>query len=503
MGRTKAFIYNSISTALLQVVTMLSGFIIPRYMLVYYGSEINGLIASILQFIAYFNLVEAGISGAAVYALYKPLAENDIPGISAVVSAAKKFYIQSGYIFVLMTVVLALVYPFFIHSSVMTKFEIAALVMLLGANGCFEFFTLAKYRALLTADQKMYVISLASVIYLVLNVLTVLVLARMEINIVILRAVIIVTIFVRSIILTFYCKSKYPYLNYSMKFPNDILDKRWDALMLQILMVIICGAPIVIITLILKDLQIVSVYSIYSMIMSGIVGILGIFKSGLGSSFGDVIARNELNVLQKAYREFECFYYAMISVVFGVTFVMIMPFVRIYTRGITDVNYDIPKLGFLFTINALLFIIKSPQGMLVISAGMYRETRWQMFTQGAIVVVGGIALTPFLGIEGVLYASMLSNLYRDIDLLYFIPKNITKLPVKETFIRLCVMCINICATSFVYKCLFQNDVQTYQQWFFCSFVITSIATIIVLFTNFLVDRKTLIGALKRFLVMMN
>ena len=45
---------------------MIAGFITPRFMLTAYGSEINGLISSILQFISYFNLVEAGLSSAAV-----------------------------------------------------------------------------------------------------------------------------------------------------------------------------------------------------------------------------------------------------------------------------------------------------------------------------------------------------------------------------------------------------------------------------------------------------
>ena len=120
---------------------MLAGFIIPRYMLVYYGSEINGLISSIMQFIAYFNLVEAGISGAAVYALYKPLAARDNSTISTVVSAARKFYMQSGYIFVLLTVVLAAAYPFFIRLSTLTKGEIAILVILLGMNGVAKLLT--------------------------------------------------------------------------------------------------------------------------------------------------------------------------------------------------------------------------------------------------------------------------------------------------------------------------------------------------------------------------
>ena len=54
----------------------------------FYGSEINGLISSINQLL-YFSLVEAGLSGAAIYALYKPLADNDYKAINGVITAAK------------------------------------------------------------------------------------------------------------------------------------------------------------------------------------------------------------------------------------------------------------------------------------------------------------------------------------------------------------------------------------------------------------------------------
>ena len=94
MGRSKKFMLNSVTTALLQVVTMIAGFITPRFMLTAYGSVINGLISSILQFISFVNLVEAGLSSAAVYSLYIPFAEKDYNRINRIVVAAKHCYVK-------------------------------------------------------------------------------------------------------------------------------------------------------------------------------------------------------------------------------------------------------------------------------------------------------------------------------------------------------------------------------------------------------------------------
>jgi O-antigen/teichoic acid export membrane protein len=434
--RTKKFFYNSITTACYHIILMLAGFITPRIMLKYYGSEVNGLVTSISQFIVYFNLVEAGLSGAAIYALYKPLADRDYKAINAVVSAAKRFYTQSGYIFISLTIGLAVFYPFFIKTQVLGQFEVMILVLILGVNGALEFFTLSKYRVLLSADQKTYIISLASLTHIVINTIIIVILGTKQVNIVILRFVALLSIFLRTFILMVYTRKKYRFLNYNEKPNFKVLNKRWDALYLQILGAIQIGAPVVILTLITKDLKLVSVYAIFNMVIAGLNGILSIFISGLSASFGDVIAKGEHAVLQKAYREFEFAYYGLITLVYSIAFVTIMPFIRIYTSGVVDTNYDVALIGFLFVLNGLLYSIKTPQGMLVISAGLFKETKVQTTIQGAIAVVVGVILVPFYGIVGVLMGSILSNIYRDIDLLFFIPKNVTKLPIKNTAYRI-------------------------------------------------------------------
>ena len=187
MNRTVSFFKNSASTAFLQIMTMLVGFFIPRIIIDVYGSEINGLVTSIIQFIAYFNLVEAGISGAAVWALYKPLAEDDNKTLSAIIVTAKNFYNKAGYIFVSLTLGLAIIYPAFIKVYSLSYIEVFLLVLILGVSGALEFFTLAKYRVLLTAAQKTYIISIASVCAIVLNALIIAFLAYLNFNIVIVR----------------------------------------------------------------------------------------------------------------------------------------------------------------------------------------------------------------------------------------------------------------------------------------------------------------------------
>lgn len=495
MNRTKKFLYNSMTTAILQVITMMAGFITPRVMLQAYGSEINGLVSSITQFILYFNLVEAGLSGAAVYALYKPIAENNYKKINGVVSGAKRFYCLAGYIFVALTLGLATIYPMFVKIQKLSSISVGVLVLILGTSGTLEFFTMAKYRVLLTADQKQYVISITSIIAIILNTIIIVVLASQNVNIVMLRFIALFSVFLRSIILSTYVKAKYPYINYKEKPNTEALNKRWDALYLQILNSIQIGSPVVIAT-IFTNLKMVSVYTIFNMVIGGINGVLSIFISGLSASFGDIIVRNEKEKLQRSYQEFEFVYYALITFVYGCAMVLIMPFIKVYTSGINDVNYNQPVIGFLFVLNGLLYNIKTPQGMLVISAGMYKETRNQTTIQGIITVVVSIALAPIWGIAGILIGSVLANLYRSIDLLFFIPHNITKLKVLSTFkrmVRVAITIILILIPFFFIKLTPNN----YIKWFASAIIVAIYSFATVIIVNFLLEREIFYNVINR------
>lgn len=437
MSRTEKFFKNSITTALNQVAVMVAGFIVPRIMLTCYGSEINGLVTSVTQFISYFNLVEAGLASAATYALYKPLADNDNARISAIVSASRRFYNIAGGMFMLLTLGLAVIYPFFVKCDTLSAPMVALLVVVLGTSGALEFATMSRYRVLLSADQRTYILSLATIAAIFVNTAVIAVFSSFGANIVLVRAIALSSVFVRSGILALYVRRKYKQINFRAEPDNKALNKRWDALILQVLGTIQVGAPVVIATA-CCSLELVSVYTVFYMVINGINGVLSIFQSGLASAFGEVIAKKETETLKRSYSDFEYSYHFLVTVIYTITGIMLLPFVTLYTRGVTDANYNMPLFGFLFVLSGILYNIKTPQSMLINSAGLYRETRVQTIIQGAIMVVFGFIFAPFWGLEGIIIASCLSNLYRCIDLCFFIPKHVTGLPKRTSMISMSV-----------------------------------------------------------------
>ena len=92
--------WNAFTSLLLQLVTIVSGFIIPRLILKNFGSEVNGLISSLNQFLNYVTILEGGLSSVILANLYKPLYEKNHAKINSVIKTTQKFYQKLATIFI-------------------------------------------------------------------------------------------------------------------------------------------------------------------------------------------------------------------------------------------------------------------------------------------------------------------------------------------------------------------------------------------------------------------
>lgn len=480
----------------LQITTIVVAFIVPRAVIACYGSEVNGLITSLTQFVSYISLVEAGISAAAVYALYKPLADNDISKISIIVSAARKFYYKSGWIFIILIALLAFLYPLFVDCHGITNVQVFLLVTSLGAMGILDFFTLAKYRVILTASQKNWIIQVSMIIYKVLYAGIILWLSYAGFAVEIVYIVAIAPVIVRTLILSLYTKRKHAQVKFDADPEGFKLDQRWDAFYLQILGVVQSGAPIIIATFVLQDLTMVSVFSIYLLIANGLQHICQTLGTGTQATFGDVIARGEIRTLQKSFSEFQTISYLLNALVCGVGLVLVDTFVKLYIGNITEVNYVYPVIGILAILNVFLYHLKTPQGLLVISAGMYRATRVQTSIQTLILLIGATIGGLVAGIPGILIGCCLSNIYRTIDLMIFIPRNLTRTRVRDTGKKIVISCIGLAMIVLPAKLLLPN-LATWAEWLCAALVLVIWGGLVCGVIGLLAESQDMRGIIKR------
>jgi len=493
--RLESSINNVVASVLMQLVTMIIGLILPRLYLIAFGSEINGLVSSITQFIAYFTLVEAGLASAMTATLYCPLAENNYSEINAILSAAQKFYFNIGYLFSGLVFALATTYPLFVETVAISKVGVGWLVVVLGFGGALDFFTLSRYRALLTADQKYYVVANASTIANIANFALVFISIKLSCSIVIVRTVALTTVILRSLILNIYVRRNYKYVDYSVPPNNKALNKRWDAMILQLLGLAQNSMPVVILTF-FCSLNVVSVYSIYNMVASAVLSLLASITSGFVASFGEMIAKKETEALNNNYMQYELLFFMFMTWAYSCMNILYVPFVKLYTLGVNDMNYIQPLVAVLFVLNGIAYNLKTPAGTLIGSAGVFKETKPATIVQTVIAVGLSFVLTPFGGIEGVLIALIVSNIYRVIDLVIFMSKNVTKLPYKQSFIRIlnCIIIFVIANLPFQFVNI---EAGGFTEWFTMATMVAVWSMVVVLVYNLFFDRKVLFQILLR------
>jgi len=108
LERKKRLALNTSTSLFYQVVTIICGFILPRLILKSFGSEVNGLVNSITQFLAIISFLELGVGAVIQSSLYKPLAEKDDEQISRVIVSGQKFFSKLAKILTVYVIILRL-----------------------------------------------------------------------------------------------------------------------------------------------------------------------------------------------------------------------------------------------------------------------------------------------------------------------------------------------------------------------------------------------------------
>ena len=437
--RTKQALKNTITSILLQVVAVIPGIIIPRMFTELYGSAVNGLANSIGQFITYIGLVEAGIGAAGTVALYRPLADGDVPGINGVISAARSFYLRSGMIFVAFIGALILFYPYAVQSEITDLGFIRLMIVVLSLNGVVDYFFLGKYRVLLLADQRGYIISLAQIVGTLVMMVASILLMQWGASAVAVKFVTAAVYILRGVAVALYVKKKYPHLSFRAKPNMGALNQRWDALLHQVVGMIVNNTDIVLLTLLLSQgaLVEVSVYGVYNMVTYSLSNVMNAFTNGLGAGFGQVISKGEDEVLRKSYSSYEYIFFLVVFVVFTCMGVLVHPFVGLYSARFADSEVYVRwSLVALFTLAGLVQSLRLPGITVICAAGHYTQTRTRAIIEAVINLGVSLALIRPLGIVGVLLGTCLSYLYRTTDVILYTAKNFVSGTLKKTAARL-------------------------------------------------------------------
>lgn len=482
--RSKKALKNITANLLLQLTAAISGLILPRFFIIAYGSTMNGMIVSVTQFITYLALVEAGVSAASIVGLYKPLADNNMLEVNRILSATKRFYYRSGIAYVLLLAVLVIVYPMLVDNQIeagITRF----MILILAASNLVDYLFLGKYKVLLMANQKGYVMMLAQTLGTILNTIVTIILILEGCNVLLVKLVATIVYILRFIIIWRYVKKHYPLIDFDEKPNYQAINQRWAALLHQITGVIVNNTPVVVMTVFMgtKALVEVSIYGVYNMIAHALSLLVGSFNSGLQSGFGELLSKGDQKALDKAYSNYEYLTYIVVFWAYTCMAILIMPFIELYTKDFTDAEYVRNEIAIMFVLVGIAQNIRIPSITLICASGHYKETRMRAIIEVVIIISASIILVKPFGMLGVLIGSFCSFLYRGIDIVYYNTTRIMLGSWKRTVKRILRNLVILTILTIIGHLITLVTIVTYWQWFLWAAMVAVLAVLAFIAVN--------------------
>lgn len=421
MKSKKITLLNIISNIILQFTNILTWFVIPKVILSYFGSDVNGLVSSITQFLSYISLVEGGISGVVMASLYKPIVENDIDKISSIVKTSDNFYKKIGSIFIIYCLILGLIYPFIIKTG-FSFLYVFSLVLVLSVNVFIQYMFSLTLKNLLNADKRGYIVSFVQSIILIISIVLTYVSVIIYPSIHFLKFLTGIIFIIQPIVFTMYVNKNYKLVKNS-KVDNDLLKQRWNGFAINIAAFIHNCTDIAILT-IFTNLATVSIYSVYTLVTNGLKSIFNAISNAIVPTIGHAYASGNSEDLNNKMDLYEYITFLIVFFMFSVAGLLITPFVLIYTNGINDADYNQFLFGILIIISEALYLVKFPHLNLSYSANKFKELTVPAYIEAGINILVSVILVYKFGLIGVAIGTIVAMTYRLFFQIYFSTKMI-------------------------------------------------------------------------------
>ena len=370
------------------------------------------------------------------------------------------------------------------------------LVIVIALSSLAQYYFGISYTVLLQADQRQYITTILSSSTMLINTFIACFLAYNGVGMIGLKLAWCGVHFVRIGMLNIYISKKYNLRKIKVK--GNYLPEKWDGLGQHIAYFLHSHTDVMVLTLFV-NLKEVAVYSVYNYIVTSLNAIILVLTANLEAIFGDMLARNEMRKLDEFFDYIEFVINSAISVGFSVAFVLILPFVAIYTSGIKDACYYRPILAAIILSTQCIYLMRVPYHQLTIAAGHFKKTRNAAFIESGLNIFLSFIFSIVWGVEGVILATFISILYREIYYVFYLKSEIIYRNISKFVKRLCVTVFNLLINVFVFELIYSQigEISTFTKWFTVAVFFVLIGTAITFVISFVFYKTNLVKMIKK------
>lgn len=439
MTRTQASLKNLITAFIGQAAGILISFIARRAFLDCLDEQYLGISGLFSNILTVLSLAELGVGTAMTFALYKPLAENDIPLIKSLMRFYKRAYNAIGAAVLVLAVLFVPVYPFFMD-EVPDIPHLTAIYLLYAANTGISYFFTYK-RTLIICDQKRYVATIYRYgFFFALNIAQIAVLYATR-NYLLFTAVQLLFTVLENIAVSRAADRMYPYLREKDISPLpeelfcDIKKNVGAMLMHKIGGIVVLSTDNILISK-LVGIASTGIYSNYYLITNALEKIIAQVFTSMSAGVGDLNAaeKDKSRLMTSFYRVFFMSFWIM-----GFSFVCLVclfnPFICLWLK--TDSL--IFGMDTVVLISAVFFLTGMRKTVLTYreAAGAFYYDRCKPIAESIVNIIASVALARVIGVSGIFLGTVISTLTVCIWVEpYVLFKHVFKASPKKYFCRL-------------------------------------------------------------------
>lgn len=414
VSRKKASIINASTALTAQLVKLLGQFIVQTVFIRTLGAEYLGANGLFTNLITFLSFAELGIGAALSYSFYKPLVDNDIEGISAILNLYRKVYNSIGCAILLLGGMLSYFIPNLVKNSESIEHIRVYFILFLLSSVVSYFFTYN--RSLLIANQEGSVDSMNQLFFSVFKYVFQLILLIFFHSYAGFLIVQIVSNLLSNLAITRLARKKYPYL---MKNKNIMPDSSVisqikrnviGTVSSKVGSVVVNGTDNILISKFI-GLTVVGIYSNYALVVTGITTILSQVLNSVIASFGN-LGVSERNNVEKQVNLFDqfVFFNGFIVIFIGlVSFVLFQPFVSIWIGD----KYHLSNITLLLIVINFVLAQFRPALFLVNAYGLFWGYRYKSIVEALVNFCLSFYLVKYtsMGIDGVLLGTIVGNIF--------------------------------------------------------------------------------------------
>lgn len=427
----KSRVYKNVATGFGgQLIAIILGFFIPRLFISSYGSDVNGLISTITQIFTYLALLEAGIGQAAQNALYKPIRDINKDEINQICYSASTYFRKLTVYYGIGVILLSGLLPFILKTNV-DPITTCLIVVLEGLSGVFSFYFIQTPSILLAADGRSYVNNEITLLNKILGYVAKIILASYGIGIVYVQLVYFFITVAKVVFYKIYFKKKYDWVQLKGSGNAIKLPDRNSYVITEICWTIFSSTDMIVLSTFVST-QLSSVYGVYNMIFSSINVLLNAVNNSLKYILGQTYHEN-IKKYEVMHDAFTTLFLGTMTILMAVCYVLVNPFIVLYTRRISDINYIYPSLPLLFCLVQILSWSRYVGGNLTGIAGYAKQTSYVSLIEAITNVVFSVIFVHKYGIIGVLFATAIALPLKVVWCIYVSDKKVMHRSYKKTF----------------------------------------------------------------------